>query len=907
MILPFIIAGLTTGSVYGLAGVGLVLTYKTSGVFNFAQGALATVAAYLFYTLHVQHGMAWPLAGFICVFVLGPMLGLLLEILARALATASLNTQVASTVGILLMVQAGVVLIYGTTVVRNIPTYLPGGSYDIAGTPVTSSQIVVFAVGVAATAALYGWFRLARGGVAMRAVVDNPELLDIAGTSPLRVRRLAWMIGSIFACASGVLLSPFINLDPTTLTFLIVSAFGAAAIGRFSNLPGTYIGGLVLGIAASLCTKYFTTGVLSGLSSALPFLVLFVVLMVSPRRRLEDHVQAIPERPGGWTAPWPLQAIGGGALLIFLCFVPSFAGIHLTDWTEFLATTVLLLSLGLLTRTSGQVSLAHVSFMAIGVAGFSHLAVDHHWPWAVALLVAGLIAVPIGALLSIPAIRLSGLYLALTTFGFGILLQYMFYNENYMFGDLGLGVAVPTPYLSWLDLSSPNGYYYLVLALTLVAAVAVVGINFSRLGRLLRGLGDSATALATSGTSVNVTRVLVFALSAFLAAVAGVLGAASIGQVSGDSYQPITSLVFFTLITISVGGAPWFAILAAAGYALIPSYLEGTTTSTVLQLIFGVVAVMFALTPASSRTLPSGLTGAVDAVFRRGPRPAAAAAAAPAAAAAAAPPVAPAELAATGLRVRFGGLVAVDDVSFTVRTGRITGLIGPNGAGKTTVFNACSGLNRPNAGSVLLDGRDLSRLGPAARARRGLGRTFQRMELFDSMSVRENVALGYEAGRAGLNPLRHLVSSGAHRRRAQAAAEEALRRCDLLPLAGRPAGALSTGQRRLVELARCLAGPHRILLLDEPSSGLDRLETARFGEILQQAVAEKGIGILLVEHDIGLVASVCDEIYVLDFGKLIYAGEAGDVLGSPVVQAAYLGTEDVAVAAGLSDEEQVES
>jgi len=908
MILPFIIAGLTTGSVYGLAGVGLVLTYKTSGVFNFAQGALATVAAYLFYTLHVQHGLAWPLAGFICVLVLGPVLGLLLEILARALANASLNTQVASTVGILLIVQAGVALIYGTTAVRNIPSFLPGGTYDIAGASVTSSQIIVFAVGVAATAALYGWFRLARNGVAMRAVVDNSELLDIAGTSPVRVRRLAWMIGSIFACASGVLLGPFINLDPTTLTFLVVAAFGAVAIGQFSNLPLTYVGGLALGIAASLCTKYFTTGVLSGLSSALPFLVLFVVLMVSPRRRLEDHVQAIPERSGSWTAPWPLQVLGGLALLIFLLFVPGFAGIHLADWTAFLALTVLLLSLGLLTRTSGQVSLAHVSFMAIGVAAFSHLAVDHHWPWAAALVVAGLIAVPIGALLSIPAIRLSGLYLALTTFGFGILLQYMFYNENYMFGDLGLGVAVPTPYLSWLDLSSDNGYYYLVLAITVVVALAVLAINFSRLGRLLRALGDSATALATSGTSVNVTRVLVFALSAFLAAVAGVLSAATIGQVDGDSYQPITSLVFFTLITISIGGTPWYAILAAAGYALIPSYLAGSTTSTVLQLIFGVIAVMVALSPAASRTLPSWLTGAVDAVFRRGPRPAAADVPVPAAAAAGpALPVTPAELAATGLRVQFGGLVAVDDVSFTVSTGRIVGLIGPNGAGKTTAFNACSGLNKPNAGRVALDGRDLSRLGPAARARRGLGRTFQRMELFDSMSVRENVALGYEAGRAGLNPLQHLVSTRGHRRRAQAAAEEALRRCDLLPLAARPAGGLSTGQRRLVELARCLAGPHRILLLDEPSSGLDRLETGRFGEILQQAVADKGIGILLVEHDVGLVASVCDEIYVLDFGKLIYTGAAADVLNSPVVQAAYLGTDDVAAMAGLSDEEQVES
>jgi ABC-type branched-subunit amino acid transport system ATPase component len=181
------------------------------------------------------------------------------------------------------------------------------------------------------------------------------------------------------------------------------------------------------------------------------------------------------------------------------------------------------------------------------------------------------------------------------------------------------------------------------------------------------------------------------------------------------------------------------------------------------------------------------------------------------------------------------------------------------------------------------------------------------MELFDSMSVRENVALGYEAGHAGLNPLRHLVSTGGHRRQARADAEEALRWCDLLPLADRPAGALSTGQRRLVELARCLAGPYRILLLDEPSSGLDRLETARFGEILRRAVAEKGIGILLVEHDIALVASVCDEIYLLDFGRRIYAGTAADVLSSRVVQAAYLGTEDVAAMAGLSDEGQVES
>ncbi|MBW8826038.1 MAG: ABC transporter ATP-binding protein [Acidobacteria bacterium] len=250
-------------------------------------------------------------------------------------------------------------------------------------------------------------------------------------------------------------------------------------------------------------------------------------------------------------------------------------------------------------------------------------------------------------------------------------------------------------------------------------------------------------------------------------------------------------------------------------------------------------------------------------------------------------------LSVRGLSVRFGGLVAVDNLDLDAPEGRLTGLIGPNGAGKTTTFDACSGLNTPSEGSVHLFGNDVSRLGPPARAQRGLGRTFQRMELFNSLSVADNVALGREAAMAGSNVLRQIVASRHEQDEMMEAAAGAMELCGISDLADRRASALSTGQRRLVELARALAGRFRILLLDEPSSGLDHNETARFGDILERVMAERGVGLLLVEHDMSLVMRVCHHVYVLDFGKLIFEGSTDDIRDSEIVRAAYLGAEEV--------------
>jgi ABC-type branched-subunit amino acid transport system ATPase component/branched-subunit amino acid ABC-type transport system permease component len=898
-VLPLIVVGIAIGSVYGLAGVGLVLTYKTSGIFNFAHGALATIAAYVFYFLWVQNGVAWGLAAAISVLVLGALVGIGFESFARGLSRTTMLWGIVATVGVLISVEALFLVLYGSED-RPFPHFLPQSTFSIFGTGVTYEQLITFLISLIATAGLYVFFRTARMGKAMRAVVDDPNLLGLAGTSPSRVRRLAWIIGVMFAMASGLLLAPSVSLSASALTLLVVEAFGAAAIGGFVSLPMTWIGGVVIGVAEALITKYVSsTSILGGLAASLPFIVLFVVLLVFPRRKLlVVRSVALVRRPIPWQFPARAQTIIGILVAAFLITVPQFAGFRITSWTTFLAYVILFLSLSLLVRTSGQVSLCQLGFAAIGAVAFSKLSVGAGIPWLVALLLAGLVAVPIGALLAIPAIRLSGLYLALATFGFGLLLSEMFYQTNVMFGVVDTGLPMPKPNLSWIHLDTDDGFYYLVLAIAAIAAVVVVALERGRLGRVLRSMSQSPTALTTSGTSLNVTRVLVFCISAFLAAISGALIGMVVEQVNGASFDPFLSLTIMALIMLVLGGVPWNAVAAAAGIVLVPAYISSGETSTYLQMFFGVGAVLAAL-GYQRGLMPQRWRAAIDRwghkrVRLQGEGDIAAADDSSTVSLGATRPLG---LEISNLTVRFGGLVAVDNLTLSAGPTRITGLIGPNGAGKTTVFNACTNLVHPDAGSFRLDGRDISRYGSAARARFGLGRTFQQMELCDSFTVAENVALGREAGMAGAGVRSHLVGRPGDQAKVAAGVTEAMALCGIESLSGEQAGSLSTGQRRLVELARCLAGPFGFLLLDEPSSGLDPVETRAFGDILVRVVAERGTGILLVEHDMALVMSICEEIYVMDFGTLIYSGSPEETRSSEVVRAAYLGTESDATPA----------
>src|SRR5437879_5233192 len=272
---PFIIAGLVSGAVYGLAATGLVLTYKTSGIFNFAHGAVAASAAYLFYQVRQQWGLPWPVAIVVAVLVAGPIFGIVLERLAHALSGTTTAAKVVATVGLLIGVQGLLSAVYGAET-RASRSFLPTKVLSLGTVNVGVDQILVFLIAVGGTVALTVFLRSSRVGTAMRGVVDDPDLLDLAGTSPTQVRRLAWTIGSVFAALSGVLIAPAIGLDPLLLTLLVVQAFGAAAIGRFASLPLTFVGGLVIGLGAAMSSKYVNqVHALSGLPPSIPFIVLF--------------------------------------------------------------------------------------------------------------------------------------------------------------------------------------------------------------------------------------------------------------------------------------------------------------------------------------------------------------------------------------------------------------------------------------------------------------------------------------------------------------------------------------------------------------------------------------------------------------------------------------------------------
>jgi ABC-type branched-subunit amino acid transport system ATPase component/preprotein translocase subunit SecG len=479
----------------------------------------------------------------------------------------------------------------------------------------------------------------------------------------------------------------------------------------------------------------------------------------------------------------------------------------------------------------------------------------------------------------------------------------MLYQQNWMFTVLSNGQPVPRPSIG----ASDQRFYYVVLIIVVISALIMVLIHEGRLGRVLRGLSESPVAVTTMGLSTNMTRVIVFCISAFFAGIAGALYAASVHfAVSSDAhFDSFYSLTLLALLALSPLAEPWYAVFGLIA-SIIPGYLQGANVNNWLNAIFGLSAIYVAL-QGGHPGMPPRLREYFGRFARAKPAPSAV----PAASAVAAPSAAAANgeaalgeaargeagsLQVEGLKVSFGGLVAVDGLSFSVPPGRITGLIGPNGAGKTTTFDAVSGLNRRAGGRVTLDGRDVTRLSASARGRAGIGRTFQRMALCDGLTVEDNVRLGRESALAGGNVVRQVVSGRSERAETRDAAISAMEICGILDIADQQAGSLSTGKRRLVELARCLAGQFDVLLLDEPSSGLDAAETEAFDAVLQRTVAERGCGVLLVEHDMSLVMNVCQYIYVLDFGRLLYEGPPASVTSNSAVQAAYLGYDSMAAA-----------
>ena len=596
--IPFLVIGIVSGSLYGLAGLGLALTYRTSGIFNFAHGALAAAAAYLFYTLHFNAGWPWPLAALVAVAGFGPLSGIILERLARRLVNARTATIMVATIGLLLFIQGFLFWRYGAAQ-RTFPEFLPESTaMTISGVAVSWAAVIKVIVGVVSFAALFAFLRGSRLGVAMRGVVANPDLLSLAGTSPARVRVASWIIGCSFAALTGILLAPTLTLNAALLSALVVQAFGAVAIGRFKSLPFTYIGGVAVGVLAAIATKELGSNrSWSGIPAVVPFLVLIVVMLVTPARHLPRGAgRSEGEAAGGWRPPPRITAAGVLLGAVGLVAVPELVGTRLPVYSTALVFVILFLSLSLLTRISGQISLAHAAFAGVGGATFSHLTLDSGYPWLPSLIGAGLITGLVGVVLALPSMRLSGLYLALATYGFSILMETVIFQSWLLFGDRVNGLSARRPQFGPIHSNSSTDYYYVILAFVAVVCLALVMLRRSRLGRFLRAMADSPIALSTMGLGLNITRVIVFASSAFFAGIAGALFITQVGQVSPATFTSYSSLLYLGALTVAgaVSGFIVSAFIAAALLVVMPAYMTSVTLE-VQSMLFGGATVMAAL------------------------------------------------------------------------------------------------------------------------------------------------------------------------------------------------------------------------------------------------------------------------------------------------------------------------
>ena len=613
--LNFTIIGIVYGCIYALTASGLVVTYTTSGIFNFAHGAISMIAAWLFWGLRYQWHWPTPLAIAAVLFVFAPLFGAVIErVLVRPLHGAAVDLPLVVTLGLFLFLIGLTNVVWKQTRRYTLPAFYNGRSWRVLGFNLTYNEVIVVVVAIGAAILLRLLFSRTRIGVAMRAVVDNPDLVAMAGAPPARIRQLSWALGSMMAALAGVLLGPLLTLTVVFLSLSVINGYAAAVVGRLKSLPMTVLGAFVVGLGYSYSVGYSSRLIsvlgisphskpgqwLGSIQLVVPMIVLFVVVIALRGERLRMSQVATVSAP----KPASLRSslAGGAALVAAAALVaPFLSTTQLKDASNGLALAFIMLSLVLLTGYGGMVSLCQMTFAGIGAYEMGH--VGGSGGSLLGVLAAAAVAALFGAVVALTTVRLRGLYLALATLAFAYAMELAFF-PNVLGG--GGSVRVARPHLPGVP-RTDRAYFIELAVVFALGGIAVLAVRRGRLGRRLACMDDSPAACATLGVNINWTKLWVFTVASAMAGIGGALKIAVPGQGTTNDFVLLLSLTL--LLLARVGG-----INTVTGVFLGAAFF---TTFTILQEHVGWLArdqIQYLLTGLAAISLgrdPNGLGGQV--------------------------------------------------------------------------------------------------------------------------------------------------------------------------------------------------------------------------------------------------------------------------------------------------------
>jgi len=903
--------GLFTGLTYGLLAAGLVLVYRSSRFINFAHGAIGVFGAAVC-SLAVREFEVPYWFAFLLGVAVSAGIGALTEVgIVKPLAAAPKVLPMVATLGL------SSFLIFTSLAIN--PNGLSGLSFPepsgmpsatigaLRVTPAFAAQAILSPI-LLTTLGVFLW--RSRTGLAIRAAASNSDAASTAGVPSRSMSVLAWAIAGGVAAFSVTLIIPTKGVvTPETLgPELLIRGLAAAAIARFTSFA------VAIGVATTIGVVeqvFATNPEAKGLIELVVLAAVIVALLTSSsglRTPLENWGQrSLPRRlPAAYrTIPLirlitPVTALVAVVAAICVPFVST--GSQALDATIVICLAIVGISVVIVTGLGGQLSLAQFAYAAVGAAASIRVSADYGFLAGVAA--GAILAAGVSLALAVPSLRVRGLQLGVASLIFAVVTTSWLLDRSFLLGSSEPAVR-PSFEIAGINTETSRGYYWIALAALVLVMAFAQRLRSGAWGRIVVAVRDNEDAARALSVSARAAKLQTAAVGGFIAGIGGAIYGHSLSTIGAVNFPVQSSIDAVTVAVIGGLGSIVGPIIGAIYLIGIPALFSPTPEATsalagawLVLIVYqqgGVTAVVRSVMDRTHDAIAKGrgidpvvartATSPIVVVHEAAPSPDGEIHAGSVAAAAPVPdgPM----LEATGITKAYGGVIAVDDVSFSVERGETVGLIGPNGAGKTTLFEVISGFVRPDSGQVRLKGHDITGLSPEDRSRSGIARSFQSATLFPTLTLTESVMVAQERVR----PSTMLESFGrsAKEHEREQSAREAIEKFGLTRFADAMMSTLPTGTRRLAELVCAVELRPSVILLDEPSAGIAHTETRQLADTLVRIREEFGVTMVIIEHDLPLLSEVSDRMIAMNAGQKIAEGTPTDVREHPEVIESYVG------------------